>query len=71
LLSFSTALAYTRQSLVNSEIEEITNKIVILGNIRAQLEQDLLKIQEDELELDDEREPTPSPYCYFWVLTWK
>jgi len=70
-LSFSTALAYTRQSLVNSEIEEITNKIVILSNIRAQLEQDLLKIQEDELELDDERELTPSPYCYFWVLTWK
>jgi hypothetical protein len=27
-----------------------------LDNIRSQLEQDLLKLQEDELELDDERE---------------
>lgn len=45
---------HVRRSLVNSEIEEITNKIAILGNIQAQLEQDLLKIQEDELELDDE-----------------
>lgn len=35
------------------------NKIVTLNNIRAKLEQDLLRLQEDELELDDERESTP------------
>lgn len=45
---------YVRRSLINSEIEEITNKIAALDNIRAKLEQDLLKLQEDELELDDE-----------------
>jgi len=40
--------------LINSEIAEITNKIEALDSIRAKLEQDLLKLQEDELELDDE-----------------
>jgi division protein 1 len=44
------------QSLINSEITEITNKIEALDTIRAKLEQDLLKLQEDELELDDECE---------------
>jgi mitochondrial division protein 1 len=39
---------------VNSEIEEITHKIQALDGIRAKLERDLLKLQEDELELDDE-----------------
>ena len=38
-----------------SEISEITNKIEALDAIRTKLEQDLLKLQEDELELDDER----------------
>jgi hypothetical protein len=33
---------------------EITNKIEALDGIRAKLEQDLLKLQEDDLELDDE-----------------
>lgn len=42
------------QSLVNSEIEEITHKIQALDSIRAKLERDLLKLQEDELELNDE-----------------
>jgi division protein 1 len=42
--------------LINSEIVEITNKIEALDSIRAKLEQDLLKLQEDELELDDECE---------------
>ena len=42
------------QSLVNSEIEEITHKIQALDGIRTKLERDLLKLQEDELELDDE-----------------
>ncbi|KAJ3576265.1 hypothetical protein NP233_g517 [Leucocoprinus birnbaumii] len=45
---------HVRRSLINSEIEEITNKITALDNIRAKLEQDLLKLQEDELELEDE-----------------
>ena len=43
------------QSLVNSEIAEITHKIEALDAIRAKLEEDLLRFQEDELELDDER----------------
>lgn len=48
--------AYTNsQSLINSEIAEITNKIEALDDIRAKLEQNLLKLQEDDLELDDER----------------
>lgn len=34
---------------------EITHKIETLDSIRARLESDLLKLQEDELELDDER----------------
>ncbi|RDB28476.1 Mitochondrial division protein 1 [Hypsizygus marmoreus] len=45
---------YVRRSLIHSEISEITNKIEALDSIRAKLEQDLLKLQEDELELDDE-----------------
>lgn len=43
------------QSLINSEIAEINNKIKTLDSIRERLEQDLLKLHEDELELDDER----------------
>jgi len=43
------------QSLINSEITEITHKIAALDTIREKLEQDLLRLQEDELELDDER----------------
>ena len=41
--------------MINNEVAEITNKIQALDAIRAQLEQDLLKLQEDELELNDER----------------
>ncbi|KAF8167848.1 Trp-Asp repeat-containing protein [Crassisporium funariophilum] len=47
---------HVKRSLVNSEIEEIASKIQALDSIRAKLEQDLLKLQEDELELDDELE---------------
>ncbi|KAL6300251.1 WD40-repeat-containing domain protein [Sparassis latifolia] len=47
---------HVRRTLVNSEIAEITNKIEALDAMRAKLEQDLLKLQEDELELDDELE---------------
>ena len=45
----------TKQSLIRSEIAEVDSKINALNQIREQLERDLLKIQEDELELDDER----------------
>lgn len=43
------------QTLINNEIEDITHKIEALDVMRVKLEQDLLKLQEDELELDDER----------------
>lgn len=39
---------------------EITHKIQALDGIRSKLEQDLLKLQEDELELDDERKSLSS-----------
>ncbi|KZO92084.1 WD40 repeat-like protein [Calocera viscosa TUFC12733] len=45
---------HVRKTLVNSEIDEITQKIKALDAIRDQLHQDLLKLQEEELELDDE-----------------
>ncbi|KAE9409374.1 WD40 repeat-like protein [Gymnopus androsaceus JB14] len=47
---------HVKRSLVNNEILEITHKIEALDDIRAKLEQDLIKLQEDELELDDELE---------------
>lgn len=40
--------------MVNGEIAEITHKIEALDAIRQKLERDLLKLQEDDLELDDE-----------------
>jgi mitochondrial division protein 1 len=43
------------QSLLNNEIAEITHKIETLDALRSRLESDLLKLQEDELELNDER----------------
>ena len=46
--------SHSAQTLINNEILEITNKIQAFDAIRAKLEQDLLKLQEDELELDDE-----------------
>lgn len=49
---------HVRRALVNNEIAEITHKIDALHAIREKLESDLLKLQEDELELDDERELT-------------
>ncbi|KAJ7198926.1 WD40-repeat-containing domain protein [Mycena rebaudengoi] len=45
---------HVRRSLIHSEITEISLKIAALDDIRAKLEQDLLKLHEDELELDDE-----------------
>ncbi|KAK7468509.1 Mitochondrial fission protein [Stygiomarasmius scandens] len=47
---------HVRRSLINSEITEITHKIEALDEIRVKLERHLLKLQEDELELDDELE---------------
>ncbi|TFK76686.1 WD40 repeat-like protein [Pluteus cervinus] len=47
---------HVRRSLINSEIVEITHKIEALDAIRAKLELDLLKLQEEELELEDELE---------------
>ncbi|KAJ7456465.1 WD40-repeat-containing domain protein [Mycena latifolia] len=47
---------HVRRSLIHSEITEISLKIAALDGIRAKLEQDLLKLHEDELELDDELE---------------
>ena len=40
--------------MINSEIAEITHKIEALDSIRASLQEKLLKLQEEELELDDE-----------------
>ncbi|KAG8741769.1 Mitochondrial fission protein [Ceratobasidium sp. 414] len=45
---------YVRRSLINNEIAEITHKIAALDVIRNNLEQDLLRLHEDELELEDE-----------------
>ncbi|KAF7986202.1 hypothetical protein HWV62_38626 [Athelia sp. TMB] len=47
---------HVRKNLIHSEISEITNKIEALDGIRVKLEQDLLRLQEDDLELDDELE---------------
>ncbi|KAJ3503759.1 hypothetical protein NMY22_g18136 [Coprinellus aureogranulatus] len=47
---------HVRRSLVRGEIEEITHKIRALEDVRKKLEKDLLRFQEDELELDDELE---------------
>ncbi|KAF9478726.1 WD40 repeat-like protein [Pholiota conissans] len=47
---------HVKRSLIGGEIEEIAHKIQALDEIRAKLEKDLLKLQEDELELDDELE---------------
>ncbi|EIN13432.1 WD40 repeat-like protein [Punctularia strigosozonata HHB-11173 SS5] len=45
---------HVRRSLINNDIAEITHKIETLDALRSKLEKDLLKLQEDELELDDE-----------------
>ena len=42
------------KSLIHSEIDEITHKIEALKDIRAKLEADLIRLQEDDLELDAE-----------------
>ncbi|EJD04576.1 WD40 repeat-like protein [Fomitiporia mediterranea MF3/22] len=47
---------HVRRTLMLNEISEITSKIDALEVIRTQLETDLLKLKEEELELDDELE---------------
>ncbi|KAK7064684.1 Trp-Asp repeat-containing protein [Favolaschia claudopus] len=47
---------HVRRSLIHNEISEISLKIAALDGIRVKLEQDLLRLHEDELELDDELE---------------
>lgn len=59
---------------MNNEIAEITTKIQALDAIRTKLEQDLLKLQEEELELDDERGhllALPTRLASHSVLQWK
>lgn len=59
---------------MNNEIAEITGKIEALDAIRAKLEQDLLKLQEEELELDDECElllALSIPLAFHYTFQWK
>lgn len=42
------------QSLLSSEIEEVSGKIAALETIRADLEQGILKLREEDLELVEE-----------------
>ena len=43
------------QRIIRTEIEEIDNKIAHLNDLRRHLEEDLLKLHEEDLELQDER----------------
>lgn len=54
-LTTRSSLNYYDQALIRNQISEITHKIDSLVTTRSQLEQDLLKLKEEELELDDER----------------
>ena len=59
---------------MNNEIAEITAKIEALDALRAKLERNLLKLQEEELELDDECEPLlalPIRQVFHPALQWK
>ncbi|ODN75955.1 mitochondrial division protein 1 [Cryptococcus amylolentus CBS 6039] len=47
---------HVRQSLIQSEITEVGNKISALEELRARLERSLLHLQEEDLELNDELE---------------
>jgi division protein 1 len=49
------------QRLIRTEIEEIDNKIAHLNGLRRRLEEDLLKLHEEDLELQEER--TSSLLC--------
>ncbi|TFK30686.1 Trp-Asp repeat-containing protein [Coprinopsis marcescibilis] len=47
---------HVRRSLVSGEIVEINHKIRALEEVRGKLEHNLLRLQEEDLELDDELE---------------
>jgi division protein 1 len=49
-------MAVDKQSLIHSEIFEVSAKIDALEDIRRRLEASLLRLQEEQLELDDELE---------------
>jgi hypothetical protein len=55
-LPFRSCVDEYLQSLINNEIAEIARKIAALDTIRERLEEDLLRLQEEDLELDDECE---------------
>lgn len=46
---------FPSQNLLSSEIEEVAAKIDTLEAIRRRLESSLVRLQEEELELEDER----------------
>ena len=52
---------FTIQRIIRTEIEEIDSKIAHLNDLRRHLEEDLLKLHEEDLELQDERASSP---CY-------
>lgn len=53
------------QRLLHAEIEEIDNKIAHLNDLRQRLEEDLLKLHEEDLELQEERALNPSCTEFF------
>lgn len=59
------ACVFARQSLLNSEIQEVSGKIAALETIRSELEQGILKLREEDLELVEEcassRSACPAP----------
>ncbi|KDQ17489.1 hypothetical protein BOTBODRAFT_171966 [Botryobasidium botryosum FD-172 SS1] len=55
---------HVRRTLIHSEISEIARKIAALDAVRERLEGDLMKLQEDELELDDELEGVEERFTY-------
>jgi division protein 1 len=57
------------QALLNNEIDEITHKIEALDAMRTKLEENLVKLQEEELELDDECALLLSPVMCLFSFT--
>lgn len=67
LITIRVKMSYCVKTLINNEITEITHKIEALDKIREKLEQDLLKLQEDDLELDDERKSYRCTRCRYYL----
>lgn len=55
-----------RRELITGEVEEVEEKIRQLETIRDRLENGLLRLQEEDLELDDERECAPEAFFSFF-----